>query len=91
MAADWTKGPDATLDWRWDWTDWLADGETITAPTMTVSAGLVHTSDSHSPTSATAWLSCGTPGTPYLVANPIVTSAAGRTDERSVTIRVTNR
>ncbi|WP_457726945.1 phage fiber-tail adaptor protein [Streptomyces rimosus] len=39
VAADWTKGPYATLDWRWDWTDWLADGEVITASTMTASAG----------------------------------------------------
>ncbi|RSO50671.1 hypothetical protein DMH15_00750 [Streptomyces sp. WAC 06725] len=90
MAADWTKDPDAVLDWRWDWTDWLADGETITASTMTVSAGLVLTRDFYSPTSAAAWLSGGTPGTPYLVANRIVTSV-GHTDERSVTIRVTNR
>lgn len=90
MATDWTKDPDAVLDWRWDWTEWLADGETIVTSTMTVSAGLVLDSSSNSPTSATAWLSGGTPGTPYTVANRVVTSA-GRTDERTVTIRVTNR
>lgn len=92
MAAvtDWLKDPDATLDWRWDWTDWLEDGESIIASVMTVSAGLVKDSDSYSPTSTTVWVSGGSPGTPYTVANRITTSA-GRIDERSITIRVTNR
>jgi hypothetical protein len=89
-VTDWLKDPDAVLDWRWDWSDWLADGETITASVMTVSAGLVKNSDTYSATSATVWLSGGTPGTPYSVANRITTSA-GRTDERTITIRVTNR
>lgn len=89
-VTDWVKDPDAVLDWRWDWSEWLADGETITASVFTVSAGLVKNSDTHSATSATVWLSGGTPGTPYSVANRITTSA-GRTDERTITIRVTNR
>ena len=88
--TDWLKDPDATLDWRFDWTDWLDDGETITTSVMTVSAGLVKESDSHSASSATVWVSGGSPGTPYSVANKITTSA-GRIDERTITIRVTNR
>ena len=88
--TDWLKDPDAVLDWRWDWSDWLADGESITESEMTVSAGLVKNSDSFSATSATVWLSGGTPGTPYSVANRITTSV-GRIDERTITIRVTNR
>lgn len=89
-VTDWVKDPDAVLDWRWDWSQWLADGETITVSVFTVSAGLVKNSDTHSATSATVWLAGGTPGTPYSVANRITTSQ-GRTDERTITIRVTNR
>lgn len=86
----WPKDPDAVLDWVWDWSDWLAPGETISTSTFTVSAGLDLGVTSNTLSSTTAWLSGGTPGTPYLVANRIVTSA-GRTDERSITIRVKNR
>ncbi|AZM51779.1 hypothetical protein DMA15_03605 [Streptomyces sp. WAC 01529] len=89
-TSTWEKDPDATLDWVWDWSDWLEPGETITTSTMTVSAGLTLNSDAHSATSATAWVSGGTPGTPYQVTNRIITSA-GRIDDRSITIRVKNR
>ena len=88
--TDWEKDPDAVLDWRWDWSSWLADGESIIASIMTVSAGLVMDSNSFSATSTTVWLSGGTSSQPYSVANRITTSA-GRTDERTITIRVTNR
>lgn len=90
MAATWEKDPDAVLDWVWDWSDWLAPGETISTSVFTVSAGLDLDSQSNTLASATAWLSGGTPGVPYTVANRVTTSA-GRTDERSITIRVTNR
>lgn len=84
------KDPDAVLDWIWNWADWLAPGETISTSEFTVSAGLNLDSTSSTLATATAWLSGGQPGTPYTVANRIVTSA-GRTDERSITIRVKNR
>lgn len=90
MAEDLVQDPDAELDWIWDWTDWLAPGEVISTSVFTVSAGLNLDSQSHTNASATAWLSGGTPGTPYLVSNRITTNQ-GRTDERSRTIRVTNR
>lgn len=88
--TDWVKDPDAVLPWYWDWTDWLASGEAIASSLMTVSPGLVLDSSGNSATSATAWLSGGTTGTSYRVSNRITTSQ-GRTDERSITIRVTNR
>lgn len=88
--TDWTKDPQAVLDWRWDWSQWLETGETIVTSVMTVSAGLTLDSDSHTLTTATAWLSGGTAGAPYEVANRITTNQ-GRTDERTITIRVINR
>ncbi|SOE25627.1 phage fiber-tail adaptor protein [Streptomyces sp. OK228] len=84
------KDPDAVLDYPWDWTDWLAPGEIITASQFIVSAGLDLNSSSFSATTAIAWLAGGTQGTSYLVTNRITTSAA-RTDDRSLTIRVKNR
>lgn len=90
MITDWEKDPQAVLEWIWDWSDWLDSGESITVSVMTVSAGLVLDSSTNSTTTATAWLSGGTAGQPYSVANRITTSV-GRIDERTITIRVSNR
>lgn len=95
MAVDWIKDPDATLDWVFDWATWLRSGETIATSTWTVSAGIVlESSGIYAPTNtvstATAWLSGGSPGEPYILSNKVTTNQ-GRIDERSITIRVTNR
>ena len=84
------KDPSAILDYGFDWSDWLADGETISTVTITVASGLTKDSDSESDGIVTIWLSGGTAGSTYTVACKIVTSA-GRTDERSMTIMVINR
>ena len=88
-TSDFTKDPDAVLDYVWDWSSWLAGGETISTSVFTVTAGITVNSTSNTTTTATVWLSGGTNGV-YTVANKITTSA-GRTDERSLTIRVQNR
>lgn len=84
------KDPDAVLDYAFDWSSWLATGETISSHTVTVSSGLTKDSDSESSGIVTVWLSGGTAGTWYTVACEIVTSAA-RTDERTMRIQVQNR
>jgi hypothetical protein len=87
------KDPAAELDYGFDWgmDGWLATGETITTSTWTVAAGLTQTSSGISGGKvATVWLSGGVAGTDYLVTNRIVTDG-GRTDERSLTIRVRQR
>lgn len=87
----WTKDPQAVLDWIWDWTDWMDTGEQIATSTFTVTPpGITIDSDENSLYSATVWLSGGTEGQVYSVTNTITTNQ-GRTDERSITIRVTNR
>lgn len=88
--ADYTKDPDAVLDFMFDWSLWLSGGETITASTMTASAGINIDSSSNTTIRATAWLSGGTAGFPYTVTNHITTSL-GRQDDRTITVRVTNR
>lgn len=90
MAVDFSKDPDATLDWHFDWSAWLGSGETITSSQMIASAGIVVASSSATGTNTTIWLSGGRPGQPYRVTNRITTNQ-GRTDDRSVTIRVTDR
>ena len=72
--------------------DWLASGETITSKTVTVDSGITKDSDTitDTSTSVTVWLSAGTAGTKYRVNCEIVTSA-GRTDQRSMMIKVVER
>lgn len=89
-VADHVKDPDAVLDWVWDWNEWLDDGETISTSDFIVSVGLTIDSDSNTTKTATVWLSGGTAGQVYQVTNRITTTA-GRTDDRSITIRVTER
>lgn len=84
------KDPDATLDYTWNWSDWLG-ADTITGtPTITVPAGITKTTQSNTTTAVTAWLTGGTAGTAYDVACKIVT-AGGRTDERTIRIEVRQR
>lgn len=85
-----TKDPDATLDYGFDWSDWLATAETISASTWTVPTGITKVSDSRSTTMTTIWLSGGTVNTDYSVINHITTSA-GRVDDRTILIKVRQR
>lgn len=89
-ATDWIKDPNSTLDWTFDWSNWLAALETISTATFTTTAGITVTTSTNTSTSATVWLSGGNTGQIYSVTSTVVTSG-GRTDERSITIRVQNR
>ena len=88
--ANFKKDPSAILDYAFDWSTWLATGETISSHVVTADSGLTKDSDSESDGIVTAWLSGGTAGTNYNVACKIVTSDS-RTEERSVTILVQER
>ena len=84
-----TKDPNAVLDYSIDWTRWLA-GDQIATSEWIVPSGLTKMADSKTSTSATAWISDGSVGQSYTVTNRI-TTAAGRTEDRSFTIRVEER
>lgn len=84
------KDPSAVLDYVFDWTEWLATGETITDHTITADTGITVDSSAKSDGKVTVWLSGGTAGKNYKVACKITTSA-GRTDERTLWIRVVDR
>ena len=81
------KAASAILDYQWDWSLWLAPGETITTATFSVPSGLTLTSQSNTTTTATAWLSGGSAGQTYPVVNQIATNQ-GRTDSRVINIYV---
>lgn len=84
------KDPDAVLDYRWDWSPWLADGETITASQVIVPSGITANSNSNDTTSATVWLAGGSVGETYSVTNRITTSES-RIDDRTMHIAVLQR
>lgn len=89
MIQRYDKDPSAVLDYAINWEMWL-DGDTISTSTWTAEDGITIDSSSNSTTLTTVWLSGGTANTTYTVTNRIVT-AAGRTDERSLYIRVKQR
>lgn len=90
LDTKYLKDPDAVLDYMFDWSDWLASGETITDHTITGETGITVDSSTESAGKVTVWLSGGTAGENYKVACKITTSA-GRTDERTIWIKVVER
>lgn len=95
------KDPQAKLDYTLDWAapppvgPWLVEGDTITASTWSVPAGLTMESSpapsiSTDGKKTTVWLSGGTHGEDYPVVNHI-TTAAGRADDRTLNISVRQR
>jgi hypothetical protein len=85
------KDPDAVLDYTFDWTTWLAlVTDTISSKTITVDTGITCTSSSISGTTVIVWLSGGSVGATYKVTCRIVT-ASGRTDDRSIYVKIKER
>ena len=86
------------MDYVFDWTEWLATGETIAVDsetgekliTITADTGITVDSWTEDDGKVTVWLSGGTAGINYKVACKITTSA-GRTDERTIWIKVVER
>ena len=84
------KDPSAVLDYVFDWTEWLATGETITDHTITADTGITVDSSTESDGKVIVWLSGGTAGINYKVACLVETSA-GRTDERTLWVKIAER
>ena len=89
MPRNFTKDPDAVLDYEFDWSAWLGT-DTIATHTVTAPAGLTVDSTEATTTTVTMWLSGGTDGASYAVTCHIVT-AAGREDDRTATITMQSR
>jgi len=85
----WLHDPDSVLDYTWDFEGWL-NGDTITTATLTPTTGLTINSSNTGPTAVTAWLSTdGTTGTREVTCS--ITTAAGRSVDRTATIHVQQR
>lgn len=88
-----TKDPDEILDYGFYWDkapyNWL-DGDTIVTSVWSVPTGLTLVSQSNTTNVTTVFISGGTDGQEYIIANKITTTA-GRTAERSIRIKVVSR
>ena len=90
MPTSYTKDPAAHLDFVFDWSDWLVDGDAIDSATVTAGTGITVTGTSIVGSTVVPWLSGGTVGKNYAVTCQ-VTTTDGRIDERTITIRVRER
>ena len=85
------KDPDAILDYSFDWTLYLTPlSDTIASVTFIGDVGLVLTNPSHTTTTATTFVSGGVVGSNMNLTCRIVTTG-GRTDDRSITLKILNR
>lgn len=90
--ATYMKDPSAVLEYPFNWSEWLEEGNTISSYVVTVPAGLTLDSDSESGGIVIPWISGGTHGENYLVACLITTTnTPERKDERTILIRCRNR
>jgi hypothetical protein len=79
------KDPDAVLDYWIDWSDWLNDDDVISQYSVLAQSGIEVDDDELLNNRVTLWLSGGSPGNVYEVTCR-VTTALGRTDDRSIII-----
>jgi hypothetical protein len=82
------KQPGEVLDYDFDFTDSLAEGDTVSTATVTVSpSGLTLSTKTVSSPTVKQWVSGGTAGTRYRLTCAAVTSG-GRTHEEEMVIPV---
>lgn len=93
-VLNFTKDPQADLDYTLSWADWLAVVEdTIASTQWFIPDGLQlgqGGGGNFTPTTATVWLKGGTDGHRYRITSRITTTN-GRTDERSFFITIRQR
>ena len=94
MSFSMTKDPDATLDYSLDWSAWLGDDKIATSQwivdPISATKPLTVSGSSKTDTTATVWVYGGEHGVTYKLTNRITTTG-GRTDDRTIIIRVLDR
>ena len=75
--------PLASLDYGFDWTAWLSQGETITTSTWVVDTGLTKSLEQNSAGITSLFVTGGIVGKVYKLTNTITTSAT-RSDSRTI-------
>lgn len=87
------KGPQAKLDFGWNWAGWLYAGDTIVSSEWTITGpdtALMKSAPWSDTRETGVWLTGGILGGKYQVTNHIVT-AQGREDDRTLRIEVVQR
>lgn len=85
------KDPQAVLDYTIDWSKWLQKvGDAIVTSVWDPVTGIAIQSQSYDTVKAIVWLTGGTLGATYTLTNRI-TTAGGRTEERSFRVVIANR
>lgn len=84
-----TKDPQSVLDYSIDWSRWLA-GDEIATSDWTVPPPLAKVTDTKTTSRTTVWLSGGAVGQTHTVTNRI-TTAGGRTEDRSFLVKAEER
>jgi len=81
----------AKIDYAIDWSDWLGT-DTIATSTWSVPASLEQVSATNTTTTTTIWLrnSSAARGATFVITNTI-TTAAGRTEQRSFKVKVADK
>jgi len=89
-AETWVKDPEATLDYIWDWSDYLGALDQLVTADFSATPGLDIVSSVVHETEAEVWLGGGTDGNAYDVTCHIET-LGGRRDERTARIQCQHR
>lgn len=88
-----TKDADATLDYLFDWTNWMVAGDAIASYVVTISgsdSALTNPTSVLSTPTVRVWLTGGTVGVTYTIKCHITTSnSPARIDERDFSLKIT--
>lgn len=84
------KDPDAILDYSIDLTDWLSDPVDTISSLLVLTTGVDLDAYSFSGAICTAWVSGGTEGDRAIVTFRFTTTG-GRTDDRSIYLKIKSR
>lgn len=97
MPDTFLKDPASTLDYVFDWSDWLEEDESISSFVITVPTGITLGIGIRAPVEdegrITYWLSGGTKGSSYTIQCTVTTDDAvgPRIDNRKMIIKVIDR
>ena len=81
--------PDETKDYRWDWTaEMTATADAINASEWLVPDGVTKQSDTHDDTTTTIWLTGADPTLTSITVTNRITTAGGRTLDKTAVIAV---
>jgi hypothetical protein len=81
------KDPAGIIDYTIRWSSWLPSGDTISASSWIIPAGIVKVSEANNTIDAVIFLASGTVGVIYPITNRIVT-VGGRQNDQTISILI---